>query len=115
MTSATTAIAAAEERSAGWVCWSDKDGGLGGFTYVKRLKLVILQTTGMGFFGLYSSTTALASTTHIPAATQLVSPRNFMDIGSTGDGGRPRLLGGRCGEGLLRLRGIERSKLHAVR
>ena len=64
-------------------CWRDKDDGLGSFTYVNRLKRVILQTTGMGVFGRYSSTAALASTTHIPAATQLVSPRNFMDIGST--------------------------------
>lgn len=52
VTSAATADAAAEERSAGWVCWRGNADGLGGFTYVNRLSLVTLQATGMGFFGL---------------------------------------------------------------
>lgn len=52
MTSAATAGAAAEERSAGWVRWRGNAEGLGGFTYVNRLSLVTLQATGMGFFGL---------------------------------------------------------------
>ena len=36
VTSAATADAAAEERSAGWVCWRGNADGLDGFTYVKR-------------------------------------------------------------------------------
>lgn len=62
VTSAAAADAAAEERSAGWVCWRGNADGLGGFPYVNRLSLVTLQATGMGFFGLYGSTTALATT-----------------------------------------------------
>jgi hypothetical protein len=62
MTSAATAGAAAEDRSAGWVCWRGNAAGFGGFTYVNRLSLTTLQATGMGFFGLYGSTAALATT-----------------------------------------------------
>ncbi|MFV0300217.1 MAG: DUF2793 domain-containing protein [Paracoccus sp. (in: a-proteobacteria)] len=62
MTSAGTAGAAADERSAGWVCWRGNAEGLGGFTCVNRLSLVTLQPTGMGFFGLYGSTGALSTT-----------------------------------------------------
>lgn len=35
---------------------------MGGWTLVTRLSLFSLQTTGMGFFGLYSSMAALATT-----------------------------------------------------
>jgi hypothetical protein len=35
---------------------------LGGWSYVNRLSLTTLQATGMGFFGLYGSTAALATT-----------------------------------------------------
>ncbi len=113
VTSAATADAAAEERSAGWVCWRGKVNGLGGFTYENLLSLVSLQTTGTGFVGLYRSTAALATTltllaapnsseigvrvaeevsgavvevaldTDIPAATQLLSPRNYMNNRAT--------------------------------
>lgn len=62
MTSAATANASAEDRSPSWVCWRGNAAGLGGFTYVNRLSLTTLQATGMGFFGLYGSTTALATT-----------------------------------------------------
>ena len=62
MTSAATASAAAEDRSTSWVCWRGNAAGLGGFTYVNRLSLTTLQATGMGFFGLYGSTSALATT-----------------------------------------------------
>lgn len=62
MTSAATAGAAAEDRSTGWVCWRGNAAGFGGFTYVNRLSLTTLQATGMGFFGLYGSTAALATT-----------------------------------------------------
>ena len=62
VTSAATANAAAEERSAGWVCWRGNADGLGGWNYVNRLSLTTLQATGMGFFGLYGSVAALATT-----------------------------------------------------
>ena len=69
MTSAATAGAAADERSAGWVCWRGNAEGLGGFTCVNRLSLVTLQPTGMGFFGLYGSVGALSTTLTLPAVT----------------------------------------------
>ena len=62
VTSAATASAVAEERSAGWVCWRGNADGLGGWNYVNRLSLTTLQATGMGFFGLYGSISALATT-----------------------------------------------------
>ena len=62
VTSAATASAAAEERSAGWVCWRGNAEGLGGWNYVNRLSLTTVQATGMGFFGLYGSISALATT-----------------------------------------------------
>jgi hypothetical protein len=62
VTSAATANAAAEERSPGWVCWRGNAEGLGGWNYVNRLSLNVLQATGMGFFGLYGSISALATT-----------------------------------------------------
>lgn len=67
MTSAATAGAAAEERSAGWVCWRGNADGLGGFTYVNRLSMVTLQATGMGFFGLIGSVAALSTTLTLAA------------------------------------------------
>ncbi|EEW24408.1 DUF2793 domain-containing protein [Rhodobacter ferrooxidans] len=62
LTSAITASAAAEQRSAGWACWRGNAAGLGGWTFVSRISLATLQATGMGFFGLYGSTAALATT-----------------------------------------------------
>ncbi len=62
LTSAATADSAAEQRSAGWACWRGNVAGLGGWTFVTRLSLATLQATGMGFFGLYGSTSALATT-----------------------------------------------------
>lgn len=67
MTSAATAGAAADERSAGWVCWRGNADGLGGFTCVNRISLVTLQPTGMGFFGLIGSTGALPTTLTLSA------------------------------------------------
>lgn len=67
VTSAATADAAAEERSAGWVCRRGNAEGLGGFTYVNRLSLVTLQATGMGFFCLYGAAAALATALILPA------------------------------------------------
>ena len=68
MTSAATAGAAADERSAGWLCWRGNAEGLGGFTCVNRLSLVTLQPTGMGFFGLIGSIGALSTTLTLSAA-----------------------------------------------
>ena len=62
LTSAATVDAAAEQRSAGWACWRGNAAGLGGWTFVTRISLTTLQATGMGFFGLYGSTAALATT-----------------------------------------------------
>ncbi|WP_136646563.1 DUF2793 domain-containing protein [Tabrizicola sp. YIM 78059] len=72
MTSAATVDAAAEERSAGWVCWRGNAEGLGGFTYVNRLSLTTLQPTGMGFFGLMGSTAALATTLLLSAVVNAI-------------------------------------------
>ena len=72
VTSAATVDAAAEERSAGWVCWRGNADGLGGWTYVNRLSLTTVQATGMGFFGLYGSTAALATTLTLSAVANCV-------------------------------------------
>jgi len=72
VTSAATVDAAAEERSAGWVCWRGNADGLGGWTYVNRLSLTALQATGMGFFGLYGSTAALATTLTLSAVANCI-------------------------------------------
>ncbi|MGY6634936.1 MAG: DUF2793 domain-containing protein [Alkalilacustris sp.] len=72
MTSAATVDTAAEERSAGWVCWRGNAEGLGGFTYVNRLSLTTLQPTGMGFFGLMGSTAALATTLLLSAVVNAI-------------------------------------------
>ena len=62
LTSAAVVDSAAEQRSAGWACWRGNAAGLGGWTFVTRISLTTLQATGMGFFGLYGSTAALATT-----------------------------------------------------
>ena len=62
----------ARERSAGWVCWRGNAEGLGGFTYVNRLSLSTLQPTGMGFFGLLGSTSALATTLLLSAVVNAI-------------------------------------------
>jgi hypothetical protein len=62
LTSAAVVDSVAEQRSAGWACWRGNVAGLGGWTFVTRLSLTTLQATGMGFFGLYGSTAALATT-----------------------------------------------------
>ena len=72
VTSAATVDAVAEERSAGWVCWRGNAAGLGGWSYVNRLSLTTLQATGMGFFGLYGSTSALATTLTLAAAINCI-------------------------------------------
>ena len=72
LTSAATVDAAAEQRSAGWVCWRGNAAGLGGWTFVTRLSLTTLQATGMGFFGLYGSTAALATTLTLAAVVNCI-------------------------------------------
>lgn len=72
VTSAATADAVADERSAGWVCWRGNADGLGGWSYVNRLSMTTLQATGMGFFGLYGSTAALATTLTLAAAVNCI-------------------------------------------
>ena len=72
LTSAATADSAAEQRSAGWACWRGNAAGLGGWTFVTRISLATLQATGMGFFGLYGSTAALATTLTLSAAVNCV-------------------------------------------
>jgi hypothetical protein len=62
LTSAAVVDSVAEQRSAGWACWRGNGAGLGGWTFVTRISLTTLQATGMGFFGLYGSTAALATT-----------------------------------------------------
>ncbi len=62
LTSAAVVDSVADQRSAGWACWRGNAAGLGGWTFVTRLSLTTLQATGMGFFGLYGSTAALATT-----------------------------------------------------
>jgi hypothetical protein len=62
LTSAAVVDSVAEQRSAGWACWRGNAAGLGGWTFVTRLSLTTLQATGMGLFGLYGSTAALATT-----------------------------------------------------
>ena len=62
LTSAAVVDSVAEQRCAGWACWRGNAAGLGGWTFVTRLSLTTLQATGMGFFGLYGSTAALATT-----------------------------------------------------
>ncbi|WP_347268342.1 DUF2793 domain-containing protein [Paracoccus sp. (in: a-proteobacteria)] len=62
LTSAAVVDSVADQRSAGWACWRGNATGLGGWTFVTRLSLTTLQATGMGFFGLYGSTAALATT-----------------------------------------------------
>lgn len=62
----------AEQCSAGWACWRGNAAGLGGWTFVTRLSLTTLQATGMGFFGLYGSIAALATTLTLSAVINAV-------------------------------------------
>ena len=72
VTSAATVDSVAEERSGSWVCWRGNAAGLGGWTYTQRFLLAPLQATGMGFFGLYGSTAALATTLTLSAVVNCV-------------------------------------------
>lgn len=72
LTSGAAVDSAAEQRSAGWACWRGNAAGLGGWTFVTRISLTTLQATGMGFFGLYGSTAALATTLALAAAINCI-------------------------------------------
>ena len=72
LTSAAVVDSAAEQRSAGWACWRGNATGLGGWTFVTRISLTTLQATGMGFFGLYGSTAALATTLTLATAINCI-------------------------------------------
>jgi hypothetical protein len=71
-TSGATIDAAAEQRSAGWACWRGNAAGLGGWTVVTRISLTTLQATGMGFFGLHGSTSALATNLTLAAVINAI-------------------------------------------
>ena len=62
LTSAALVDSVADQRSSGWACWRGNAVSLGGWTFVTRTTLTTLQGAGMGFFGLYGSTAALATT-----------------------------------------------------
>ena len=72
LTSAAVVDSAAEQRSAGWACWRGNAAGLGGWTFVTRISLTTLQATGMGFFGLYGSIAALATTLTLATAINCI-------------------------------------------
>ena len=72
LTSAAVADSVADQRSAGWACWRGNAAGLGGWTFVTRISLTTLQATGMGFFGLYGSTAALATTLTLSAVVSCI-------------------------------------------
>jgi len=72
ITSAAVVDSVADQRSASWACWRGNAAGLGGWTFVTRISLTTLQTTGMGFFGLYGSTAALATTLTLATAINCI-------------------------------------------
>jgi hypothetical protein len=71
-TSAAVMDSVADQRSNQWACWRGNAAGLGGWTFVTRISLATLQATGMGFFGLYGSTAALATTLTLAAAVNCI-------------------------------------------
>jgi hypothetical protein len=62
VSSAATANAVADERSASTACWRGNAAGLGGWIYTNRISIVTLQAAAKAFFGLSSSTAAFATT-----------------------------------------------------
>ena len=72
VTSAATANAVADERSATPLCCRGWAAGLGGFTYTNRLSLVTLQPAARAFFGLLRLTTALPTTQAITALVDCI-------------------------------------------
>lgn len=72
VTSAATAAAVADERSAATLCWRGNAAGLGGFTYINRASLVTVQADSTAFFGLLASTAALSTTATISTLVNCV-------------------------------------------
>jgi hypothetical protein len=72
VTSAITANQVSDERSSVTACWRGNAVGLGGFTYTNRISLVTLQTGSKGFFGLWSSIAAGATTQTPEALTNAI-------------------------------------------
>ena len=72
LTSAAVVDSAAEQRSAGLASWRGNAAGLGGWTFVTRISLMNLQATGLGFFCLYGSTAALATTLSLATAISCI-------------------------------------------
>ncbi|MFO1144527.1 MAG: DUF2793 domain-containing protein [Amaricoccus sp.] len=71
LTSAATADSVSDQRGAP-ACWRGNAAGLGGWTFVTRVSLATLQTTGMAFFGLYGATGALATTLTLSAVVSCI-------------------------------------------
>lgn len=76
----TSPATAAEERSAGWVCWRGNADGLGGFTYVNRLLLTTLQPTGMGLLGMCLSSCIRITAFFYPGGLSNSSTRGLVAI-----------------------------------
>lgn len=72
VTSAVTANASSDERSATTVCWRGNAAGMGGWTYTNRISLVTLQTGAVGFFGIAASVSAFATTQTIAALVNVI-------------------------------------------
>jgi hypothetical protein len=72
LTSAAVADSAVDQRSGVFACWRGNAAGLGGWTFVTRISLSALQTTGMAFFGLYGSNGALVPTLTLGAVVSCI-------------------------------------------
>jgi hypothetical protein len=72
LTSSAFVDSVADQRSADWGCRRGNAAGLGGWTCVRRISPTTLQATGMGFFGLYGSTVAVAATLTLAAAIHCI-------------------------------------------
>jgi hypothetical protein len=72
LTSAATANAAAERRINQTLVWIGNAAGLGGFTFITRISMATLAANCRGFFGLTSSTGAIATTQSPSALTNCI-------------------------------------------
>lgn len=72
LTSAAVVDSVADMRSPNFICFRGNAAGLGGFNHISRISLTTLQATGMGFFGLLGSATALATTTALTALVNAI-------------------------------------------
>jgi hypothetical protein len=72
VTSAATANAVADERSAVTLCWRGDQPNFGGFKYISRISIAIQPALSRQFHGLLASVAALATTTNVKALTNAV-------------------------------------------